>query len=285
MPFYFSDSLLDHKFDVVDSILDSNQVKLVANPYFYLTQQKLSGKIVNFETHHFINKDLNLSRKSIELKRLEFPGNRLRYSKYLDIPYTYWYDLLFKLRYIPKFKLKKKHLRSVKKTVTTYGIQVRLKHWKHLPERNKDREFVYDLYENLIKNIASNDHRHRILYYGDTDDRIDEIFNNYNSININKEYDTLLERAYALSDSKYSFGSACGFSYFSNYLAISRNNLKNKFLINDTSKLYNCFHVRRLFGTGINETHLGSNGGYYISFKYLTEDKVLYDFKKELKHT
>ena len=179
---------------------------------------------------------------------------------------------MYKLRYRPGFKSIKNYIQTNK---NVYGVHIRQKHWKIINSRNEDN--LIDFYVKLFEKIKSDNSL--IIYYGSFNDELESRIKKFNVINGNTFSEYPLERALLLSRVNHSISSINGFSLFSNYLALSNNNLKKVNIINDVQKISEITHLRRIYSKGLLEDKVGKTG-FYSKFKIYPNYSVLkYNFE------
>ena len=256
-PFFNVDNILDHKFNqILNIISDINDFDRVANCQFYFGNNYYKNKIkIDIERNDLLNKFLPIKEKDIITYRdheMYSKQENIHY-KFLDMPYIYQYDLMYKLKYRPSFK-PVKSIFETKKDV--YGIHIRQRHWKNIKSRSEND--VINFYVNIFEKIKSNNGL--IIYYGSFNSELEDRVRKYNAINGNEFSEYPLERALLLSRVNYSISSINGFSLFANYLAIANNNLKNISIINDLEKISEINHLRRVYAKGWGEGNVGKTG-------------------------
>ena len=280
-PFYNSRDLLDHQFHrVIEIVDDPDKYDRIANCLFYVGKTLLFNHIeVDFETARFIGKKIPIKQSCLSLTQAHTIINKEEgfAQKLLDIPYIYQYDFMFKLGYCPKFNFSGKPFITNR---TVYGIHIRQSHWKNIA--GKENCGLEDFYHQLAEKIKSRDPGYLIIYYGTFNSSIDDIFRKFNSINGNEYSESILERAFLLSNVNWSFASINGFTHFGNYLALSKGKLKGINIVNDISHIRDCLHVRRLYGPGILEQNIGSKGGFFDTFKFYPKFSILKEFDSAL---
>ena len=268
-PFYNSRELLSHNFEnVVEETPELKQSDRIANPLFYISNDFRKGEKKPFDI---------FSNKKIKFKEIEsFYECSVLDKKdafFINIPYCYWYDLIFKYNYKPNFKYKN-DLTIKYRSDNVFSIQIRLNHWKKIRGRENDPKKIKKIYYKLIDRLKSYSKDATILYYGDPDEEINHYFKDKGAINVN-ESSSILERAFILSYTTHSFCSINGFSYFCNYLAFANGYLKTINIINDVENFKQTIHVKRTWGKGIGENNISQNGGFFSKFDLYPRDKVI----------
>ena len=268
-PFYNSRDLLNHNFaNVIEETPELKQNDRIANPLFYISTDFRKGEKKPFDVFSVKKIKFNEIDSFYECSVLDKKN-----SFFINIPYCYWYDLIFKYNYKPNFKLKR-GLSLKFRSDNVFSIQVRLNHWKKIIGRENDPKKIKKIYFKLIDRLKSFSKDATILYYGDPDGEIDHYFKDKGAINVN-EFGNILERAFMLSFTTHSFCSINGFSYFCNYLAFANGYLKTINIINDVENFKQTIHVKRTWSKGIGENNISQNGGFFSKFDLYPRDKVI----------
>ena len=285
-PFFSSKEKLINMFDEIidDSKINFFNYERIINPLFYVSD------LINIKNNNKINvegmwkktKRIYLNNKISELgvvQRRSFL-NELKYRKDIfiktfDIPYIYYYDWLKRENFISNLDLKNKIELPITKKNSIYSLQIRPRY-----TRGVENQISKELYENfifsLVKKIQNQDKRSKIILYGCEEIGLVKQLKNKNCIYLEDFTSSPLERAIALNKVNYSFSSINGFTYFANYLALSKNNLKKINIINDVENFNQAIHSRRHLAKGIQEDSNYTKSDYFGNFNYYPGSSILH---------
>jgi len=275
-PFYDTGTHLEHGFASLTETIDSKEdIDRILNSFFYTVHFSKAGKLYSLENSLWRNQFIPILRSKVELYRDSTVIPHIELSnKNLDIPYVYYYNLLFSLGYRPSFCFK---YQRIQPDVPVFGLQIRQHHWKHVEGRIQTD--LVDFYRKIFDEIYKYETSSVIYCYGSFDSDMEKVIDEYGAINLNKVSSSCLDRASYLETVNYSLASMNGFTFFCNYLALFRGNLRFAGSINDVSQFNECLHVRRVLSKGIAETGF-SDRGFYGSLTLFPKFTVLNNFEK-----
>lgn len=284
-PFYSSASEVRHRLDAVtDHMPVLGPLDRVVSQVFYSGRATVGRLDLNIEVPKSSATSLSFRKKELRLNAPWAPieiahEKSLNALRALDTPYVYYFDLLARQKYQPNLQLRSPVgvAENFLQSRNVYGLQVRLGHWKQVDNKLSPdgyRKFLRD----IVKKISAEDPRHLILFYGDwgSDKELqNDLKRACQYIDVNAEYPTMLERAWALGQVNVSIGSVNGFALFSNYLSLSSNRLRAYYIVNDVERLDQTLHVRRILSEGISEERIGRNAHFFSRFQFFPKDSIL----------
>ena len=308
-PFYDLSKKVHTKFKIIDELTESKlrSYDRILDPFFYISSIKNNKKkgiknffLKNYQNEFFVEgrnkwkEYFDIKKKEIQLiQKKGFMASNYDdvnlYYKSLPSPYVYYYDLLYREKFISNLKLKENIKIPLIKNKITFAIQIKpVNHNKITIKDNLVKKDYYQFINFLTNKINTEFNFPNIIYYGAENDEFKELINiNKNNflkknIFLLENYSkTVLENSLTIAkNTDFLISTMNGFSAFTYYVGNSQGKIKNYYIINSTKEAKDHLISRRILQDGINENN--ADWKWFKTYNYYPKDTILKIEKKKL---
>ena len=240
-PIYNASEYIDSPNFRIVSYVKKNDYDLIINHQFFITTIKLFGFNFGNNSKNFysINALLKYIFQSSPLFGLK-ENDPISLIKELAVPFVYYYDWLVRWNHKVVFseKISKSRLILSKynsKKIFALHIRSKSNHWKKIKNSLSDNEFNIFI-KKLAKQIL-NDKNNVLWIYG-TESKNSNLYKellSYGAIDVQRLSQDSFDLSLILSDANIFISGVNGYTLFSTYLAWSKGNLENTYIVNDIS--------------------------------------------------
>ena len=211
------------------------------------------------------------------------------YYRSLPSPYTHYYELLYRDKFVSDLKLKKNIKIPLIKNKITFAIQIRPIHHNTVTIKNNlDIKNYYKFINFLTTKINNEFNFPNIIFFGVDSKEFKKIINTNKNKFLKKNIfllenysQTVLENSLMIAkNADYLISSLNGFAAFTYYIGNSQGKIKNKYVINSVEEAKDHIISRRILQDGINENN--ADWKWFKTFNYYPNDTILKIEKKKL---
>tara|TARA_B100000989_G_scaffold298228_1_gene286637 strand:+ start:143 stop:2065 length:1923 start_codon:yes stop_codon:yes gene_type:complete len=300
-PFYDLLNNVNTKFKVITELPASKlgNYDRILDPFFYISALKNNSSKtlldiftkkpdeIYVEGRTKWNNYFDIKKKNIQLiQKNGFMASNSDdvnlYYKALPSPYTHYYELLYRDKFISNLKLKKKIKIPLLKKKLTFSIQIRpIHHNKVTIKDNLNTKEYFKFILSLIKKINNDFNFPNILFFGVQNEEFKRLIKtskkkiSSNNLFLLENYsNSVLENSLTLAENTdYLISSLNGFTAFTYFIGSSQGKIKKKFIINSVKGEKEHIISRRILQDGINENN--ADWKWFKTFIYLPKDTIL----------
>ena len=288
-PIYNSKDHINDSSFKIKSEINIKDYDLIINHNFYVTYIKIFNLRYGINTKFLYN--FFYFTKKVEQESPLFGTNKKNFHSFLkefNLPYVYFIDWIARWNHKVVFNEKKKFFdqkRIFKEGKKIYALHIRFKstHWKNIKGSLNDKEYnKYIL--SLSKNILENENNSLWIYGSESCSiKIYQDLINLGAIDIQSIAKDAFNLSLILSNANIFIGGVNGFTTYCSFLAWSKNNLENVFIVNDVKSpfLKGFWIYDRYYSDLILDKQAYLNSFFYSKQMFFPKDTL--DIKKVIK--